>query len=133
VSKIDHIGIAVNSLATAIPTYAALLGENPTSRESVPSEGVRVAIFQAGETRIELLEALGPDTVVGRFLASRGAGIHHIALRVHSLATVISRILEDGGEVISPGIRTGSGSARVAFLHPRTTGGVLVELVERAE
>lgn len=127
---IDHLGIAVNSLETSIPLYAALLGENPGGREEVPAEGVRVAFFGHGAGRIELLEPTGEESPIAVFLARRGPGLHHVCLRVADLGKAIERARTEGVHVVPPGIRTGAEGRRVAFLHPRTTGGVLIELAE---
>lgn len=128
--KIDHLGIAVNSLETSIPLYTALLGENPAGREEVPSEGVRVAFFGRGGGRVELLEPTGDDSPVAVFLDRRGPGLHHVCLSVADLDEAVLRAEETGATLVPPGIRSGAEGRRVAFLHPRTAGGVLIELVE---
>ncbi len=130
VPKIDHLGIAVNSLEASIPLYAALLGENPTGREEVPSEGVRVAFFGRGGGRVELLEPTGDDSPIAAFLDRRGPGLHHVCLSVADLEETVLRAEEAGAILVPPGIRSGAEGRRVAFLHPRTAGGVLIELVE---
>lgn len=130
VNNIDHIGIAVNSLAEAIPVYAALLGENASGEEEVPSEGVRVAFFGDGHGRIELLEATGPESPVARFLERNGPGVHHVCLSVPDLDVALEEAADAGVEVLEPRIREGAGGHRVAFLHPKTTAGVLIELSE---
>ena len=129
-SLIDHVGIAVNSLAEAIPRWSALLGREPSGREEVPSEGVRVAFFGRGRGRVELLEPIDADTPVGRFLERRGPGVHHVCLAVDDLEAAARRAEERGLELLEPGVRAGAGGRRVAFFHPRSTGGVLVELSE---
>ncbi|MEJ2482819.1 MAG: methylmalonyl-CoA epimerase [Gemmatimonadota bacterium] len=128
--KIDHIGIAVKSLAEAVPAWEALLGINASGAEEVPSEGVRVAFFGDGPGRVELLEATGADSAIARHIERRGPGIHHLCLRVADLETALDRAAEAGLTPVPPGIRVGAGGHRVAFLHPRTTGGVLLELSE---
>lgn len=128
--KIDHIGIAVNSLEDAVPLFAAILDERPSGRESVPDEGVEVAFFGHGPGRVELLEPTRPDSPVGRFLERTGEGIHHLCLRVDDIESALERAREAGAEVISPDVRHGADGRRVAFLHPRSTNGVLVELSE---
>jgi methylmalonyl-CoA/ethylmalonyl-CoA epimerase len=130
--KIDHIGIAVNSLRAAIPVYTALLGENPSGEEEVPGEGVRVALFGHGSGRVELLEPIGPGTPVSRYLERRGPGIHHVCISVNNLPATLDRLTESGITPIPPGIRAGADGSRVAFLHPHDTGGVLLELAESA-
>ncbi|MFQ5889227.1 MAG: methylmalonyl-CoA epimerase [Gemmatimonadota bacterium] len=130
---IDHIGIAVNSLETARPLYAALLGENAAGEEEVPEEGVRVVFFGEGEGRVELLEALGPNSSIARFLERRGAGVHHVCLIVPDVGAAVERARAAGSEPVSPAVRRGAGGSVVAFLDPRTTGGVLIELKERRD
>jgi methylmalonyl-CoA/ethylmalonyl-CoA epimerase len=131
VHKIDHIGIAVKSLAEAVPTWEALLGINASGTEEVPSELVRVAFFGDGPGRVELLEATGPDSPIARHIERRGPGIHHVCFRVTDLEEALERAGDAGLAPIPPGIREGAGGHRVAFLHPRNTGGVLLELTER--
>jgi methylmalonyl-CoA epimerase len=131
VHKIDHIGIAVKSLAEAVPTWEALLGINASGTEEVPSERVRVAFFGDGPGRVELLEATGPDSPIARHIERRGPGIHHVCLRVTDLDEALETAGDAGLAPIPPGIREGAGGHRVAFLHPRGTGGVLLELTER--
>jgi methylmalonyl-CoA/ethylmalonyl-CoA epimerase len=128
--KIDHIGIAVNSLQEAIPTYTAMLGENPSGEETVPSEGVRVAFFGHGSGRVELLEPVGADSPIARFLERRGPGIHHVCVSVDDLQATIDRLADSGIAPIPPGVRAGAGGHRVAFLHPQDTKGILLELSE---
>lgn len=128
--KIDHVGIAVESLQSAEPLFRALLGQEPDGREEVESEGVRVSFFGRGAGRIELLEPTGPDSAVARHLDRRGPGVHHLCLRVDDLERALGRSERAGAEVIPPRVRAGAGGRRVAFLHPRSTGGVLVELAE---
>lgn len=128
--KIDHIGIAVKSLAEAVPAWEALLGINASGMEEVPSERVRVAFFGDGPGRVELLEATEPDSPIARHIERRGPGMHHLCLRVADLEAALTRAEEAGMTPIPPGIRDGAGGHRVAFLHPRDTGGVLLELSE---
>lgn len=127
---IDHIGIAVNSLADALPLYRGLLGLNDVEVQEVPSEGVRVALLGRGVGRIELLEPLDEASPVARFLARRGPGIHHLCLQVPNLESALMRARDAGAEPITPEVRVGAGGSRVAFLHPRSAGGVLLELRE---
>lgn len=127
---IDHLGIAVRALREAIPLYEAILGEPPEGEESVPGEGVRVTFFGRGAGRVELLEPTGPDSPIARFLDRHGPGLHHLCLRVPDVEEAVRRARAVGAEVIPPGIREGAGGRRVAFLHPRSAGGVLLELTE---
>ena len=131
--KIDHIGIAVKSLSEAIPIWTALLGRNVSGEEEVPAEMVRVAFFGDGPGRVELLEPTEPDSPIARHLEKRGAGIHHVCLSVPDLDIALVRAEAAGLEALPPRIRTGAGGDRVAFLHPRAAGGVLIELIEAAD
>lgn len=130
VPKIDHVGIAVNSIDAAVPGWAALLGGPPAGEERVDSEGVRVAFFGSGPGRIELLEPLDDDSPIARHLARRGPGVHHVCLEVPDLEAALGRAEAEGWSPIRPAVRPGAEGARVSFLHPRTTGGVLLELRE---
>jgi methylmalonyl-CoA/ethylmalonyl-CoA epimerase len=133
VDSIDHIGIAVNSLNDAIPVFATLLGQNPSGNEEVPSEGVRVAFFGDGPGRLELLEPLTDDSPVARFLDSKGPGVHHVCLATADLPGALADAEAAGMIILEPRIRHGSHGTRVSFLHPRSTSGVLIELVERGD
>lgn len=128
--RLEHIAIAVEDLEAAVALYSAILGHEEAGREEVASEGVRIAFFEAGDSRIELLEAMTEDSVVGRFLARRGPGLHHIALEVADIDAALARCKAAGLETISEAPRVGAGGRRVAFLRPGSTGGVLVELSE---
>lgn len=130
--SIDHIGIAVNSLGEAIPAFAALLGQNPSDELEVPSEHVRVAFFGDSTGRVELLEPTDEDSPIARHLARRGPGVHHICFRTRELELALQRAEANGMKAIEPRIRTGADGRRVAFLHPRSTSGVLIELVEES-
>ena len=127
---IDHVGIAVNSLQRAVPLYEALLGALPAGIDVVASESVRVAFFGTGAGRVELLEPTQPESPVARFLSRRGPGLHHVCLQVTDLNAVLERAAQAGATVVPPGVRVGAGGRRVAFLHPGSTGGVLLELAE---
>jgi len=130
VPKIDHLGIAVNSLKASVPLYAALLGENPVAQEDVPSEGVRIAFFGTGTGRIELLESTREDSAIAAFLARRGPGLHHVCIVVGDVDEALRRARGAGADVLPPGVRIGAEGRRVAFLHPRSAGGVLIELAQ---
>ena len=126
---LDHVAIAVPSMAEAIPIYESLSGHLATPVEILDSQGVRVAFVGA----VELLEPLSPDTPVGRFLSRHGPGLHHIAYRVVNLERELRRVTADlGYEPIDRVGRPGARGHRVAFLHPKSTGKVLIELVERS-
>jgi methylmalonyl-CoA/ethylmalonyl-CoA epimerase len=128
--KLHHIGIAVGSLAAARPVFEKLLGKPPESIEVVEEQKVRVAMFQVGESRLELLEATGEDSPLARSLAKRGQGLHHIALEVEDLAGTLRKLESAGVRLIDREPRCGAGNEQVAFLHPASTAGVLIELVE---
>jgi methylmalonyl-CoA/ethylmalonyl-CoA epimerase len=123
---LHHVAIAVPSILEALPLYERLHGAPGSPVEELPSQGVRVSFVGS----VELLEPTGPDTPVGRFLARRGPGLHHIAYRVPHIPTALSELESEGFEPIDREPRIGAGGHRVAFLHPRTTGGILLELVE---
>jgi len=128
--KLHHIGIAVGSLAAARPVFAKLLGKLPDSEEVVEEQKVRVAMFQVGESRLELLEATSEDSPLARSLSKRGQGVHHIAVAVEDLAGTLRRLESAGVRLIDREPRRGAGNEQVAFLHPASTAGVLIELVE---
>lgn len=123
---IDHVGVAVASLDEAVPLYERVTGSSGSPVEELPAQGVRVAFVGT----LELLEPIGPDTPVGRFLARNGPGLHHVAYRTGNLVAEIGRVRAAGFELIDGEPRAGARGHRVAFLHPRTTGKVLIELVE---
>lgn len=127
---LDHVGIAVASLDEAIPLWEGLLSANATGREVVTSQNVEVAFFETGTASVELLAPLRPNSPVAQFLARRGAGIHHIAFRVPDLPAAMESLTNEGFSLIDDAPREGAHGRRIAFLQPRTTGGVLVELVE---
>lgn len=128
--KIHHVGIAVESLRTAVPLFERLLGCAPDSEEVVEDEKVRSAVFTLGDSRIELLEATSPDSPIARFISQRGQGVHHVALAVANLSGVLAQLEAAGVRLIDREPRIGVGKARIAFLHPASTAGVLIELVE---
>jgi methylmalonyl-CoA epimerase len=127
--SIDHLGVAVKSLAAAKAFYQQL-GLTVSGEETVEHEKVRVAMVPIGGTRIELLEATSDDSAVARFIAKRGEGLHHLALHVPDLAAVVARMKQSGTRFISDEIKTGAGGHRYIFVHPSSAGGVLLELVE---
>lgn len=126
---LDHVAIAVESIAASRPLFESLIGATGSRAEPVPEQGVTVSFIGTGAGRVELLEPTGPDTPVGRFLARRGPGLHHIAFRVADIEAELERLAARGVELIDRQPRAGAHGHRVAFLHPRSTGGVLVELV----
>ncbi len=129
-NKIEHLGIAVESLETSIPIYEKLLNTKCYKIEEVKSEGVKTAFFKIGDSKIELLEATNPDSPIAKFLAKKGKGVHHIAYDVTDIETEIKRLEKDGFELINLSPKDGADNKRIAFLHPKTTDGVLVELCQ---
>ena len=126
---IDHLGVAVKSVAAAKKFYE-LLGLPVLGEEVVEHERVRVAMVPLGESRIELLEPTSDDSVIARFLAKRGEGLHHVALRVPDIAATLDRLKHEGIRFVSDEIKVGAGGHLYVFVHPASTGGVLVELCE---
>jgi methylmalonyl-CoA/ethylmalonyl-CoA epimerase len=131
-SAIDHVGVAVKSIDAALGLYRDQLGMPLVHRETVNDQGVDAALLDAGASHVELLEPLGPETAVGRFLARRGAGLHHVAYRVESIQEAIDACTAAGLRLIDSQPRVGIRGSRVAFLHPASTGGVLTEIVQPA-
>jgi methylmalonyl-CoA epimerase len=128
-TRIDHLGIAVESIAAARGFYEAL-GLHVVHEEAVEHEGVRVAMLPLGESRVELLEPLGPETVVGRFLSKRGPGLHHVAVHVDDIEAAWKEFHAHGVTLVSPAIQTGAGGHLYFFVHPKSTGGVLLEICQ---
>ncbi|MGQ0560939.1 MAG: methylmalonyl-CoA epimerase [Gemmatimonadota bacterium] len=127
---LDHIAVAVPSITGVLPLFELIAG-GPSSRpERVASQQVEVAFVGSGETRIELLQPTGPESTVQRFLDRRGSGLHHIAYRVANLDATLDRLAAAGIQLIDRQGRPGAGGHRVAFLHPKSTAGILIELVE---
>ncbi len=129
VVKIDHIGVAVKSLEEAMKTFEAL-GFSVAEVEEVPEQKVRVAMLPVGESRIELLEATSDDSAIAKFIASRGEGVHHIAINVDNIEEALQKAKEAGVRLVDEKPRVGAGGKKVAFLHPKSTHGVLIEFVE---
>jgi methylmalonyl-CoA/ethylmalonyl-CoA epimerase len=129
--KIDHIGIATRQLDEGLAVWRDALGLRIDSTEEIAEQGVRVAMLAVGETHVELLEALTPDSPVGKFLAKRGPGIHHIALEIDDIAASLAELKSKGARLIDETPRVGAGGCLVAFVHPSSTDGVLLELVQR--
>jgi methylmalonyl-CoA epimerase len=127
---IDHVGIAVADLAQALPFYRDVLGLPLIGIETVEDQLVRTAIFSGPIGRVELLEATSPESPIAKFIAKRGEGMHHVALRVDALEPTLARLAAEGVQLIDRTPRIGAGGHRIAFLHPKATGGVLLELCE---
>lgn len=132
IRNIDHLGIAVRSIEEGRKMYEAL-GLHVEAIEDVPHEGVRVALIPCGEARIELLEPTSPDSPVAKFLEKKGPGIHHICLASDALKEDDARLRENGYQVLRPEPTRGAGGCWVQFVHPKSTGGVLLELSQEAE
>ena len=130
--RIDHIGVAVSDLDAAIAIHRDTYGMPLVHRETVAEQGVEAALLDVGESHVELLAPLSPDTPVGRFLEKRGPGLHHVAYRVEDVAAALDELRAAGLRLIDDEPRTGIRGSRVAFLHPSASGGVLTELVQPA-
>jgi methylmalonyl-CoA/ethylmalonyl-CoA epimerase len=128
---IHHLGVAVEDLDEALSTYERLFGAELEHRATVPDQGVEAAAVLVGEGRVELLEPLDDDTPVGRFLAKRGPGMHHVAYEVEDVGAAVTRLAEAGAELIDPRPREGLFGLQVAFVHPDSVHGVLAEVVSR--
>jgi methylmalonyl-CoA epimerase len=127
---IDHVGVAVEDIEATIQLYRDTLGMPLVHRETVPEQGVEAALLDVGDGHVELLEPLGADTAVGKFLQKRGPGLHHVAYRVEDVEAELSRLAAAGLRLIDERPRTGIRGSKVAFLHPASTGGVLTEIVQ---
>jgi methylmalonyl-CoA epimerase len=128
---LDHLGVAVNSLDDTVPLYRDVLGLPLLYLEEVKSDGVKVAVFELGGGHLELLEPTGPDSPVAKFLEKRGPGLHHIALRARDCAKALDALAAAGIQLIDTTPRPGAGGKMIGFVHPKATGGVLLELCER--
>jgi methylmalonyl-CoA/ethylmalonyl-CoA epimerase len=130
--RIDHIGVATDDLEGAIALYQETLGMPLAHRETVESQGVEAVLLDVGEGHVELLRPLGDDTPVGKYLAKKGPGLHHVAYAVDDIDATLSQLKDAGVELIDQEARIGIRDSRVAFVHPKATGGVLTEIVEPA-
>jgi len=131
-SRIDHIGVAVEDLDAALGLYEGSFEMELAHRETVSSQGVEAVLLDVGDGHVELMRALGPETAVGKFLARQGPGLHHVAYAVEDIDATLERLVAAGLEPIDREARIGIRGSRVAFLHPRSTGKVLTEIVEPA-
>ena len=130
--RIDHIGVAVEDLDAAIALYEQSFEMQLAHRETVESQGVEAVLLDVGDGHVELLRPLGPDTAVGKFISKRGTGLHHVAYAVTDIDATLESLKAAGVELIDSEARVGIRNSRVAFLHPRSTGSVLTEIVEPA-
>ncbi len=129
--KIDHLGIAVNSIAEGKKFWSDILGLGFEGTETVTEQKVTTAFFPVGDSEVELLESTSPNGAVAKYIAKRGEGIQHVAFRVKNIEAALNELRKKGVQLIDETPRHGAGGARIAFLHPKSTGGVLVELCER--
>jgi len=132
-AQIDHVGVAVEDLDAAIALHERTYGLALAHREVVEEQGVEAVLLDVGASHVELLRPLQPDTAVGRFLASRGPGLHHVAYRVDDIDAALDALRDRGLQLLDETPRVGIRDSRVAFVHPRSTGGVLTEIVQPAE
>ena len=132
-ARIDHIGVAVEDLDAAIALHETTYGMALVHRETVTEQGVEAVLLDVGENHVELLRPLAEDTPVGKFLAARGPGLHHVAYQVHDIEAALEQLRQQGARLIDETPRTGIRSSRVAFVHPKSSGGVLTEIVQPAE
>ena len=128
--RIDHVGVAVEDIDAALKLYEGALGMPLVHRETVTEQGVEAVLLDVGDGHVELLQPLGEDTPVGKFLARKGPGLHHVAYAVTDIDAALAELTENGIELIDETPRIGIRQSRVAFLHPRSTGGVLTEIVQ---
>lgn len=131
VVKVDHIGIAVSNLEESLKMYTDILGMTLHGTETVEEQKVKTAFLPLGETEIELLESTAPDGPIGKFIEARGQGIQHIAFRVDDIEAALAELKAKGVRLIDEKPRYGAGGAKIAFLHPKATGGVLIELCQK--
>jgi methylmalonyl-CoA/ethylmalonyl-CoA epimerase len=131
IKKIDHIGIAVRSIEESLKFYVSILKLELQGIEEVVSERVKVAFIKAGETKLELLEPTSPESPIAKFIEKKGEGIHHVALGVTSIEERIQYMKENGIKMIHEQSKPGAGGAQIAFMHPKSSGGVLLELCEK--
>ena len=128
--KIEHIGIAVKDLSAANKIYSKLLNTSPYKTEEVDSENVNTSFFQVGESKIELLEGTSPDSPISKFIDKRGEGVHHIAFEVEDIHQEIDRLTKEGFQMIHEKPKDGADNKLIAFLHPKSSNGVLIELCQ---
>lgn len=133
VEKIDHIGIAVKSIKKTSELLSNILGLEVTGEEIVEEQKVKVAFLPIGDSELELLESTSPESPIARFIAKKGEGIQHIAFKVNNIEEVLEKLKKEGVRLIDEKPRYGAGGAKIAFLHPKGTNGILVELCERKD
>lgn len=133
IEKIDHIGIAVKSIKKTSELLSNILGLKVAGEENVEEQKVKVAFLPLGDSELELLESTSPESPIARFIAKKGEGIQHIAFRVDNIEKVLEKLKKEGVRLIDEKPRYGAGGAKIAFLHPKSTNGILIELCERNE
>lgn len=133
VTRIDQVGIAVEDLDVALAFYADVFGLTPTSREVIASDQVDEAMIEIGGVHLQLLQATDEESPIAKYIARRGAGMHHLGMAVRSLDDTLAHLRSRGVELIDEQPRIGGGGHRIAFVHPRSTGGILIELIEEPE
>jgi methylmalonyl-CoA/ethylmalonyl-CoA epimerase len=131
--RIDHVGVAVEEIDASLELYRDLFELDVAYREVVPEQGVEAVLLDVGENHVELLAPLGPGTPVGKFIAKRGPGLHHVAYQVDDIDSTLAALDQAGLRLIDRQPREGIGASRVAFVHPKAVGGVLIEIVQPAE
>lgn len=131
IGKIDHLGLAVKNLEESAELYEKLLGAKRSEIEEVAEQKVRVVFFEVGDSHVELLEPIGPESPIAKFIEKRGPGLHHVAYRVEDVEAELARAKAAGLRLIDETPRIGAGGARIAFVHPKSTGGVLTEFCQR--
>ena len=130
VTRVDQVGIAVEDLDASLAFYARAFGITPSSRERLEDEGVEEAMLEVGGVHLQLVQSIRPDSPIDRFVAARGPGMHHLGLGVRSLEAALDHLRAEEVELIDQQPRPGGGGHRIAFVHPRGTGGILIELIE---
>ena len=133
IQKIDHIGIAVTDLEAEVKFYRDILGLEFEGYEELPDRGIRVGVFKIGQVHIELLQSTSPDSAIGKFIESKGEGLHHIAFRAKDAQETLNRLSDAGVKLIDSSPKPGAGGSLVAFLHPKSTFRVLMEICEKSE
>lgn len=129
--KLSHIGIAVANLTDAVEVFSTVLGNKPKGYEEVADQKIKTAIFATGESRVELLEGTSPESPISKFIEKRGPGIHHLAVQVEDLDKELARLKEAGIKLIDETPRVGAEGALIAFIHPKSTAGILIELLQK--
>lgn len=131
--KLSHLGIAVDNLADAVQAFSKVLGGPPSDFEDIADQKVKTAMFDCGDSRVELLEGTAPDSPITKFIQKRGPGIHHMAVQVDDIVRELKRLKDSGINLIDESPRTGAGGVLIAFIHPKSTAGILIELQQKGK